>query len=239
MDHFSMREYFQDSNSGGTSLDEAYSKDNSFLANTLRMVKKKKKEKESEDNANEGAANEGGAKGGAAKGGAAKGGAAKGGAAKGGAAKGGAGEGAVNVWNYLGLNNINKKQRECLFNCSCSGMTCLGNCNNDKCKYKCGCNSIDCLKKCMEPVKRKKVVKKIEAVAEEEEEEELRKNNTLENIPLHGNVINNFARFTPIEGDSYSVFVEPGIFSEKSPETIKIDASRNRELENYKLKLRY
>jgi len=89
----------------------------------------------------------------------------------------------------------------------------------------------------MEPVKPKKVVKKIEE-AVVEEEEELRKNNTLENIPLHGSVMNNFARFTPIEGDSFSVFVEPGIFSEKSPKTVKIDESRNREIDNYKLKLR-
>ena len=44
MDHFSMREYFQDSNSGGTSLNEAYSKNNSFLANTVRMIRKKKKQ---------------------------------------------------------------------------------------------------------------------------------------------------------------------------------------------------
>jgi hypothetical protein len=221
MEHFSMREYFQAYNShyGGTPLEDAYSKDNTVLANTVR---KKKVDANGATVAKNDATVAKGAS----------------------VAKGdkndatvAMGASAANVWNYLGLK---KTQRDCLFNCSCSGMTCLGNCNNDKCKYKCGCNSIDCLKKCMEPVKPKKVVKKIKEAEEEEEEEEeeLRKNNTLENIPLHGSVMNNFARFTPINGDSFSVFVEPGIFSEKSPETLKKNEIRIREIDNYKLKLR-
>jgi hypothetical protein len=232
MEHFSMREYFQAYNSGGTPLNEAYSKDNSFLANTVRKITRKKKVEDKDDGADAGAAVVKGADGAAGAAGAVAKGA---GASVGASASAALGAGAANIWNY----GLKKKQRDCLFNCSCSGMTCLGNCNNDKCKYKCGCNSIDCLKKCMEPVKPKKVVKKIEeAVAEEEEEEELRKNNTLENIPLHGSVMNNFARFTPINGDSFSVFVEPGIFSESSPETIRKNEIRKKEIDNYKLKLR-
>ena len=65
-----------------------------------------------------------------------------------------------NLWEFLGLNNMNEKQMACSFDCSIKGADCLEKCqkNNNKdesCTYKCSSNGLKCMKKCILPPKPK------------------------------------------------------------------------------------
>jgi hypothetical protein len=62
-----------------------------------------------------------------------------------------------NLWDFLGLSNLNNKEKGCLFDCGYKGTMCLSNCDggknnkvNKKCNYKCMGESMSCSKKCIE-----------------------------------------------------------------------------------------
>lgn len=61
-----------------------------------------------------------------------------------------------NLWDFLGLSNLNNKEKGCLFDCGYKGTLCLSNCDNGrnnkvykKCNYKCLGESMKCSKKCI------------------------------------------------------------------------------------------
>ena len=60
-----------------------------------------------------------------------------------------------NLWEFLGLSNLDKKQKECVFDCSIYSSQCLENCedktNKKKCNYKCLKHGLYCAKKCIIP----------------------------------------------------------------------------------------
>jgi len=62
-----------------------------------------------------------------------------------------------NLWDFLGLSNLNNKEKGCLFDCGYKGTNCLSECDygknnkvNKKCNYKCLGRSMKCSKKCLE-----------------------------------------------------------------------------------------
>jgi len=59
-----------------------------------------------------------------------------------------------NLWDFLGLSNLKKKDKSCLFDCSINGTECLKNCspkNYNKCKYSCFNEGLKCTKECVVP----------------------------------------------------------------------------------------
>jgi len=62
-----------------------------------------------------------------------------------------------NLWDFLGLSNLNNKEKGCIFDCGYNGTMCLSKCDsgknskvNKKCNYKCLGESMGCSKKCIE-----------------------------------------------------------------------------------------
>lgn len=61
-----------------------------------------------------------------------------------------------NLWDFLGISKLNKKQQGCVFDCSIHGSRCLERCenknnNNKKCNYKCLKHGLYCVKNCVLP----------------------------------------------------------------------------------------
>lgn len=67
-----------------------------------------------------------------------------------------------NLWEFLGLSNLDEKQMACTFDCSIKGADCLEKCQrknknkkDDSCTYKCSSEGLKCMKKCILPPKPK------------------------------------------------------------------------------------
>ncbi len=93
---------------------------------------------------------------------------------------------------------------------------CLSECKSDKCRYKCTGKLVPDVNNCLKI--RPKEPEEEEETVEEVEEAELEVDsrfmfNHLDNIPNEGSYLGNgYARFTPIEGDAYTVNIQSPIY---------------------------
>ena len=123
----------------------------------------------------------------------------------------------LTLWKFLEFDKLTDAQLDCMKSQTSDVMNCLDECASAKCENKCSGDFVDGIQGCL---KLKPVPVEEEEEGEEETveevEEEVRprfKINQMNNIPNEGSYIgNNYARFTPIEGDAYTVNVQAPIY---------------------------
>jgi hypothetical protein len=127
--------------------------------------------------------------------------------------KSGVNTGGLTLWKFLEFDKLTNTQLNCINDQSSNVMNCLADCKNVKCEKKCSREFVGNVQKCLN---EKPEEAEEEAEEVEEVEEEIRprfKINQMNNIPNEGSYLgNNFARFTPIEGDTYKVNVQAPIY---------------------------
>ena len=78
------------------------------------------------------------------------------------------GAGIGNLWNFLGIQDLNMKQKRCVYNCGIDVFGCLERCSNpdcrkqenlayDQCKFGCMRRGINCTTTCISEIKPEKV----------------------------------------------------------------------------------
>lgn len=122
----------------------------------------------------------------------------------------------LTLWKFLEFDKLTDAQLDCMRSHSSDVMDCLADCKGVKCENKCSSNFVDGIQGCLKQKPAPVEVEEEETVEEVEEEVDLNPRfmfNHLNNIPNEGSYLgNNFARFTPIEGDSYKVNVQAPIY---------------------------
>ena len=139
------------------------------------------------------------------------------------------------MWKFFGLDNLSNEQLECISDKGNKALECLADCKSERCRYKCTGKLVPNLSGCLK-VNPEKPEEEEEETIEEVEEPELEVEtrfmfNHLNNIPDEGSYIGDqFARFTPIEGDAYTVNIQSPIYPKLAEKLLKKTKGRRGEL---------
>lgn len=127
------------------------------------------------------------------------------------------GAGDFTLWKFLGFDKLTDNQMSCLEEKSDTALSCVNKCNKSLCKDKCSTNFISNIKGCLK-AEEPEEEETVEETIEEVEEADLEVNsrfmfNHLNNISTEGSYVgDSYARFTPIEGDAYTIDIQGPIY---------------------------
>lgn len=114
---------------------------------------------------------------------------------------------------FLELDKLTEEEQMCLYHSGKDSLKCFGNCKTKKCEYKCGNNFLNQIQNCsnlkfnneknLEKKGRKAVTTSVST-----------------SVETHYNS-GKYARFTPIEGNAYTIDFHPFIYSKLSADLLE------------------
>ena len=138
----------------------------------------------------------------------------------------------LTLWKFFGLDKLSNKQLGCVSKKGNNTLECLSKCKTERCRYKCsgklGSSVNNCLAGEEEQSEEEETVEEVETELEVDTRFMF---NHLDNIPNEGSYLGgSYSRFTPIEGDSYTVNVQAPIYPELAGKLLEKNKGRRGEL---------
>lgn len=138
----------------------------------------------------------------------------------------------LTLWKFFGLDKLSSNQLECITGKGSGVLECLSKCKTERCRYKCSGKLGSSVNNCL--ISEEEQPEEEETVEEVETELEVGTRfmfNHLDNIPNEGSYLGgSYSRFTPIEGDSYTVNVQSPIYPELAGKFLEKNKGRRGEL---------
>ena len=137
----------------------------------------------------------------------------------------------LTLWKFFGLDKLSSNQLECVAGKGSDVLECLSKCKTERCRYKCSGKLGSSVNNCLTGEEEQPEEETVEEVETELEVDTRFMFNHLDNIPNEGSYLGgSYSRFTPIEGDSYTVNVQAPIYPELAGKLLEKNKGRRGEL---------
>ena len=137
----------------------------------------------------------------------------------------------LTLWKFFGLDKLSSNQLECVAGKGSDVLECLSKCKTERCRYKCSGKLGSSVNNCLAGEEEQPEEETVEEVETDLEVDTRFMFNHLDNIPNEGSYLGgSYSRFTPIEGDSYTVNVQAPIYPELAGKLLEKNKGRRGEL---------